>query len=305
MARKKLTPAEPGTDIQIAEQTPAAIAAQEMALNERQQAVIDHFGDGLPWHPDHYEAEIRSELRRGCESFLRAGRYLLVARECATHGEWQGMLGRLGMSQPQAHRMMEAARRVSALPNHSRANDLIEAAGSGSKLIELLSLPEDQFTELATDGETGGLEIDDLADMTRDELRAAVREARADIEAKDDRAAKRERDIENLQKQLRQAKLERQRATPDETTEELRSRAGRAALQARSDIGAEGDDTDSLYERFAELRAHAVEHGAGDEHDAYMAGLIGELMGELRRVRDAFGLPEVNDHGAPDWMQGE
>src|SRR2546427_632919 len=62
--------------------------SQELVtLGEHQSEVVDQFGDGLPWHPDHYENAIRSELRRGCEAFLRAGRYLVVARECARSEE--------------------------------------------------------------------------------------------------------------------------------------------------------------------------------------------------------------------------
>lgn len=112
-----------------------------VTLGEHQSEVVDQFGDGLPWHPDHYENAIRSELRRGCEAFLRAGRYLVVARECAAHGEWQGMLERLSIEPRQAQRMMEAARRVAVLPNASTSTHLMAAAKSESKIIELLSCP--------------------------------------------------------------------------------------------------------------------------------------------------------------------
>lgn len=282
---------------------------QQLAvMNEHTRAVIDQFGDSLPWSPEHYETRIRDELKRGCEAFLRAGRYLVVARECATHGEWEGMLGRLGLSQPTAHRMIEAARRVASLSNHSRANDLTRAAGTSSKLIELLSLPEDQFAELAEEGETNGLALDDLEGMTRAELRAAVRDARADIEAKDERAAKREREIERLQKQVRQARRDRERATPDETAEQLQLRTNATMLQLRADLFARGEDADSLYQRFTDLRAHALAvgdeaTGVGDQFNSYMAGLLGDLLQDIRVLRSEFGLAQVNDE-PPAWMKG-
>ena len=37
------------------------------------------------------------EIGRSAESFLRAGRMLLVARACCVHGEWGGMLKRLNL----------------------------------------------------------------------------------------------------------------------------------------------------------------------------------------------------------------
>ncbi|WP_049485154.1 DUF3102 domain-containing protein, partial [Stenotrophomonas maltophilia] len=166
-----------------------------VTLGEHQSEVVDQFGDGLPWHPDHYENAIRSELRRGCEAFLRAGRYLVVARECAAHGEWQGMLERLSIEPRQAQRMMEAARRVAVLPNASTSTHLMAAAKSESKIIELLSLPEEQFAELAEKGETDGLSLDDVESMTVRELRAAIRDARADLDAKDQRINKLSEDL--------------------------------------------------------------------------------------------------------------
>jgi polyhydroxyalkanoate synthesis regulator phasin len=278
------------------------LVAREAEYTERTTLLVAQFGEGLHWDPDHYTAQIAAEMRRGCEAFLRAGRLLVVARGCASHGEWAGMMDRLGLESRQAQRMMEAARRVAALPNASTSTHLVQAAGTPSKLIELLSLPEDQFAQLAEEGETGELSLDGVAKMTVRDLREAVREARADLDAKDTRAQERERQIENLQKQLRKAKGDRAKATPEEATEQLRSRASTSALQVRADIGATGEDVDSLVERFTALRDHAAETGDASEHDGFLAGLVGELFGELRRLRDDMGLPIVNDFGAPDWQ---
>lgn len=289
---------------------PAPSAAPELLPHDTQaiaelhrasEAVVVEFGDGLPWHADHYEAEIRGELRRGCESFLRAGRLLVVARQCATHGEWSGMLDRLGLDRTHAHRMMEAAKRVA---NVATSQHLIAAAKSQGKLIELLSLPEDQFTELAETGETAGLDLDDVAGMTVRELREAVREAREQLAAKDEVSANKERRIERLTADLAKAKRQRAKATPDETSAELREHASLAAMQVRMDLMAHGKEADSLFTRFGDLREHAETLGDPASFDDYMAGLVGELLGEIRKVRDHFGLPLVNDGDSAPWMKG-
>lgn len=277
--------------------------ARERAHSERTQLVIAEHGNGLPWHPDHYEAEIRSALRRGAEEFLRAGGLLLVARECASHGEWAGMIGRLGLEPRHAQRMMEAARRIAALPNASAPTHLIAAAKNQTKLIELLSLPESQFAELAETGETGRLTLSDVERMTFRELRAAVREAREDMSAKDERAAVREREIERLDKELRKARLAASKATPDEASAKLREKTGLTVLQLRADIFASGDDADSLRNRFIALREHAIEHGIN--HDAFMGGIISELLMDLRGLRDEFGLPVLNDGAHQDQLRRE
>lgn len=224
-------------------------------------------------------------------------------------GTWEEFCGLLGRSQQHVD---EDIRNLRALGEE--ALDSMSRMGIGYReLRQFRRLPTDSQEALIEAAKAGDKEgLLDLAEeliarqqKEKAELAEQLDEARADIEAKDDRAAKRERDIENLQKKLRQAKLERQRAEPDETAAELRSRASAAALQVRADIGATGDDVESLQERIAALCEHAAGAGGdGDEHHPFMGALIGELFSELRRVRDAFGLPIVNDHGAPDWQQG-
>lgn len=261
-------------------------AEREREVNERQQLAVAEYGDGLPWSPTHYEAEIRAELSRGVSAFLRAGRLLTVARECAAHGEWSGMLERLGMEPRQAQRMMLAARRVAGLPNASRATHLVEAAGTQSKFIELLSLPEDQFAELATDGKTGDLDVDEIAGMTRDELRRAIREARDTIEAKDQRAGERERKIEQLQRDLAKAKRQRAKATPDEVAESLRAGCSTAVMSVRAELT-------GVTEAIAELLAHDAE--TGGDNSTYIAGLLHELLTDIRVIRDNHALPIVGE----------
>ena len=273
-------------------------AQQLEVLHARQSALVEQFGDGLPWHPDHYEAAIRSELKRGCESFLRAGRYLLVARECALHGEWQGLIDRLGISRDQAWRMMEAARRVSALPNVARAQHLIEVSGSQGKLIELLSLPEDQFTELVERGTTGELALDDVESMTRDELRAAVREARADAEAKDQRINKLSDDLNKEHEKLSKAQRRWKSATPDERMQILKHAVVDAEAAIIADLGI-GSTKNGLLAAVMALADHCHEEGL--DCGEFLGDTFGRLLNRVRLVRDheamAVEVPIVNDQG--------
>lgn len=273
--------------------TPDEDAAQQLALREHEAVLIEGFGDGLPWHPDHYEAAIRGELRRGCEAFLRAGRYLVVARECALHGEWQGMLDRLGMAQDQAWRMMEAAKRMAALPNHATSHDLTAAAGNQSKFIELLSLPEDQFTELAETGETNGLTLDSIATMGVRELREALREARTDLETKGQLVADRDRKISSLQEKNAKAKRDWQKATPDEITTTLRNELDMEALHLGASITASDDGVASLRNRVAVLIDHAEDQGEAGDQRVYLAGVFAQLERYLHMVRDEFMIPRA------------
>ncbi|MGH8053569.1 MAG: hypothetical protein ACREP4_06590 [Stenotrophomonas sp.] len=279
--------------------TPDDEAQQLEALHVRQTQLVEQFGDGLPWHPDHYEAAIRSELRRGCEAFLRAGRYLMVARECAAHGEWAGMLDRLSMEPRQAQRMMEAARRVALLPNASRATHLIEATGSQSKLIELLSLPEDQFVELAETGTTGQLELDDVDSMTRDDLRAAVREARADNEAKDQRISQLSDNLNKEHEKTAKAQRKWKQATPDEQQLLLEHAVTDAEAAIIADLGGAKN---GLLAAVVLLGEHCDTNNL--DCSAFLGDVFGRLLNAVRTVRDhnsvPLSIPVVHDVGAED-----
>lgn len=294
--RKALAPVTPvGVEL---DQDKLAERGQELVvMGEHHQQVVEQFGDGLPWNPDHYEAAIRGELRRGCEAFLKAGRYLIVARECAAHGEWQGMLDRLGMGHEQARRMMEASRRVAGLPNSSTSRNLIEAAKTDSKLIELLSLPEDQFSELAIQGETQGLTIDDVESMTVRELRAAVRDARADLEAKDQRISKLSEDVNKAEEKAAKAAKKWRAASPDEKQVQLEQRVTEAELNVVAMLGSQSH---GLTAAVIELAEHCNENEL--DCAAFLGDMLGRLLTAVRMVRDGyeygFAIPVVNDRGA-------
>lgn len=135
-------------------------------------------------------------------------------------------------------------------------------------------------------------------------LAEELADAHGTIEAKDRRYGEREREVESLNTQLRKARNEAKRATPDETAAKLREKCHAAAFQCRADISYVGDDAGSLYNRFTQLRAHADDQGNQTAHDAYLGGLIGEVMAALRSLRDEIGLPIVGDYGDPNWSTG-
>ena len=259
-----------------------------VAMNEQQQALVDQFGDGLPWHPDHYEAAIRIEIGRSAESFLRAGRMLLVARACSVHGEWGGMLKRLNLGETTALHMMTWARQVQGLANPARVQDLQAAASTIGKMIELSRLPEEQFQKLAEEGTTGELDLDDVASMTRDELRAAVREARADIEAKDQRINKLSDDLNREHEKTTKAQRRWKAADPDQQLVILKQSVTEAEQLV---LAALGGEKNGLRAAVRALAAHASENDQDSDAAIFISDMIGRLLNGVRIVRDDEELP--------------
>lgn len=276
---------------------------QQLAtMSDHQQALVDEYGDGLPWHPDHYEAAIRIEIGRSAESFLRAGRLLLVARECAEHGEWIGMLNRINLGRDSAERMMMWARQISGAANAARVRHLQDAASTIGKMIELSRLPDDQFRALAEEGHTGELDLDDVASMTRDELRAAVREARADAQAKDERIGELSDEVNSAKETAAKVARAWKKSTPDEQLVKLLEEARKAAASVRLAIAA-GSEEAGLCGAVVAVMEHAAVNRLNV--DAEVAGILSDLINDLRLVRDHGAVPIalIQDKRLVDWQQ--
>lgn len=146
-------------------------------------------GDGVD--ADLIQRDIAANMRRSVEACLEVGRGLAVLKEACEHGEFRARLEVLGVEKTVATRFMLAAEKFSKV---ALAQPLAKAIGGQSKLFELLVLEDDEVQELAAGGEVRGLDADDIAGMTRNELRAALKASRDQLSAKDrvlaDNAAK-------------------------------------------------------------------------------------------------------------------
>ena len=184
--------------------------------------------------------------------------------------------------------------------------------GAGHRdLRALKKLPEDDREALLLAAKSGDIDdikaaIEEVAvrhEVEKGALREKLKTAEESIVTKDERAGRREKENERLSTELRKAKLQASKATPEETSVKLREATGLTVLQLRADIFATGDDVDSLRERFIALREHAIEHGI--DQDAFMAGIISELLMDLRGLRDDFGLPVLNDGAHQEQLRRE
>lgn len=149
------------------------------------RAVALRLGYELPAEstdPDLIQRDIAANMRRSVEACLEVGRGLAVLRQACGHGNFMARLDVLGIEPRVAQKFMQSATKFS---NASSTAHLTSAIGTQTKLFEMLVLDDEQIEELALTGETGELKLDDIATMSVKELRAALREARANDEAKD------------------------------------------------------------------------------------------------------------------------
>lgn len=293
---KPLAPVAVGGDVMDPDKL-AARHGELVQMTKEQQALVDQFGDGLPYVREIYIAENLRDIRQAAEAGVRVGRRLIVMKAHEPHGEWMSSLSQMGIGQDTAERMMAAARRLDALPNSAMSRNLLEAARGQSKLFELLSLPDDQFKELASEGSTGSLSLDDVESMTVRELREAVREARADKLAKDERITKLSDQLNKAEEKAAKAQRKWKAATPDDQHVTLEQRVAEAKHEILANIGTQKT---GLTAAMLELADHCNEHDL--DCSQFMGDVIGELLGSLRNLRDGydygFAVPVVNDAGA-------
>ncbi|SFU85718.1 hypothetical protein SAMN04489707_102747 [Paenacidovorax caeni] len=264
-------------------------AAQALALSQREttvRAVAQQLGYQLPadaTDPDLIQRDIAANMRRSVEACLEVGRGLRVLKEACEHGSFIARLDVLGIEERVARRFMQ-----SAIKFTKRATSpVLTAAGSQSKLFEMLVLDDEQIEELELTGQTGELSLDDVATMSVKELRAALRETRAEHDATKAVMSKKQARIDQLERaQERIAKL-----PPDEELARLQQEATTHLLAAQGAIRGQ------LRAALVALQNHQEDNGT------FMAGMVGQLMADLTLLRDEFNLPSLADGAQPEWQR--
>ena len=138
-------------------------------------------------------------MRRSVEACLEVGRGLAVLKAACGHGNFIARLDDLGIEPRVAQKFTQVAIKLSNAPTSAH---LMKAIGSQSKLFEMMVLDDEQLEELELTGQTGNLHLDAIATMSVKELRAALREAKADAAATDRVLEEKSKSITKLQKEI-------------------------------------------------------------------------------------------------------
>jgi uncharacterized protein YukE len=283
--RKKTTEVAPEPALDQARIDNAASHAREIALLGQQReatvrAIAEQIGYQLPadaTDPDLIQRDIAANMRRSVEAVLEVGRGLVVLKAACEHGSFMKRLDVLGVEPRVAQRFMASAAKFS----NAASTPLLAAAGSQTKLFELLVLDDEQIEELQLTGQTGELALDDIATMSVKELRAALREAREEATATEDLLTKKNKQIDKLQGDARRLK----RAEPDEVVEQLLRE-----LQEHYNAVL-GGIRGTLRAGIEQVIVHDQEHDTNNT--VLLAGVLGQITAEVQAIRDMFGIPDA------------
>lgn len=127
------------------------------------------------------EDEIRFYQQRTVEACMELGKRLLIMKEMTPHGEFEKRIEILGFSPRMARKFMSAVLKFS----NRNSNTVLTATKSQTKLLELVVLDDDELDVIEQGGSIGDVNLDSIETMSVRELKKALRDAKADIDAKE------------------------------------------------------------------------------------------------------------------------
>lgn len=238
------------------------------------------------------EDEIRFYQRRSVEACIELGKRLLVLKELTVHGEFQKRVELLGFGIDLAQRFMKATVKF----GKTDSNRLLNAAGTQTKMLELLVLDDGEIEALESGETVRGVTLDKIETMSVSELKKALRDANERIEAKDavikDKSEKINQQSEQLV--LLQTKKQSEPApSADQALIDARSNLQITAVNLKMTVASR------MMQQIRDLMAL-------DKSQAqYAAALVLEVKTELDVLVGDFGLPTVIDENpVPEWMRG-
>lgn len=256
----------------------------ELTITQRDttvRAVAQTLGYQLPadaTDPDLIQRDIAANMRRSVEACLEVGKGLAVLKAACEHGQFAVRLDVLGIDKYVASRFIQSASKFSKLPS----NATLKAIGNQTKLFEMLVLDDEEIAELELTGQTGELNLDDVATMSVKELRAALREMKAEKEASEQLMEAKNKTIDKLQREVKRF----EKLPPDEKLLALQKDVADAMNDARGAVLGRMRQAVIALVNFGDDR-HA--------HDVFLAGLVGQVQAELAQLRAEFDLPDVSN----------
>ena len=267
----------------------------EQAAMIHSSEIMRLWADGEVYDEKVFIERGRLKFREAQEAFFEFGRVLVVLKEHMPHGKFQATVkSEFGISPESARKMIQATVKFCS-PQLLKAQPKLLTLGK-SKLFELMTEDDEDLQELADGGSINGMTLDDIDRMTRNELRAALRESRETAEAKDKIIADKNKKVDELAEKLAK-KQKGKEPKPEDVGSELTMQLSSLEVAARSDLS-----------RFAEVFEQMLAHGEanGYDHRPQMVAAINQIIRDAETLRERFTLPqEAPTNAKPEWLDGE
>lgn len=167
--------------VNVTEVTESGAAAA--IVGARYREVAERFAEGAAYDRNRLLDEAVFFKGQAELAALSLGKCLVQIKEHEPFGDFQEIVGRLGLGLRSAQRLMHAAVKYLSPALGGKSKALLQLGTT--KLFDLMLEDDDDLAALAEGGTLAGLKLDAMQSMTTRELRAALTEARKDKAAKD------------------------------------------------------------------------------------------------------------------------
>lgn len=174
------------------------------------------------------EDEVRFFQQRTVESCMEIGKRLLLIKEQTPHGEFNKRIEILNFTPRMAQKFMSAVLKFSK----TNSSSLLQKAGNQTKLLELVMLDDDEIELIDQGGSIGDVNLDSIETMSVRELKKALREAKADSEAKDKLIVSKDQKINKLDTELSKSTSQAQILKKQETEQQQLTASALETLHA-------------------------------------------------------------------------
>ena len=293
---KPLAQAEPvGTELDPGKLVERSQELQVMAQAEAQvKSLATTLGYAGALDTESLWSMVEYRPRRSVEDILEMGRGLLLIKEQTAHGEFQEQIATRGFNYRTAARLMTVALKFSK----SDTVSLLKAAGTQAKVLELAVLDDEDLQALESGDSVAGITVDDVERMSASQLRAALRESRADADAKDQRINKLSEDLNKESEKTLKAQRRWKSATPDEQLVTLKKSVTEAEQNVLAAIGSPNSGLRASIQALADF---ACDNHVEEDAARFLSDVIGRLLTSVRIARDdeelAIAIPVTNDAG--------
>mgnify|MGYP000443950213 CR=1 FL=1 len=222
------------------------------------------------------EDGIRLYQRRTIEDLFELGKRLLLLKEQCQHGEFQNRVELLGFDPSLARRLMTATLKFAK----QETSPVLKTVKTQSKLLELIVLDDEEIKVISEGGSIGDISLDTIETMSVRELKKALRDAKSDIEAKEQVIKTKDQEKNKILEENTRLKSPAQIKERAESEQQQFEQAAIAKLNAAkdaflpaftkftNDIGgvidtADAKDLPQLYENIDELLIYACQRIAG------------------------------------------
>lgn len=238
------------------------------------------------------EDGIRFYQRRTVEACVELGVRLLILKEITPYGDFTQRIGLLGVSERTARRFMGLALKLSKVDSKS----LAMAVGTQAKLLELVTLDDEEIGALAEGGSVRGLTLDDVSTMSVTELRSALREEREQRASQARLLQEKNEKLDQLETKL--GKKKKVKPTIDAQTEAVLQQMREATNTVLATVYAE------LNTAFTDCAKAFPNEAPEGPMRLVMGGHLAEVNAKLRQLAELFGVQiKLPEDSLPEWMQ--